>query len=99
MFQNGYLSAVPYLVMFIMIFPVSRLGQELINRDLINTQTQRKLFNSIGSYGAVAGLVGLSFVKCDVTVAVVAISVVVGMQSFVIPGCMVSRIKYPSIYD
>ena len=91
-FQNGYLSAVPYLVMFVMIFPVSRLAQELINRGLISTQTQRKLFNSVGSYGAAAGLVWLSFVKCDVALAVVAISVVVGLQAFVIPGCMVSNV-------
>ena len=61
------------------------------DRDLVKTQTQRKLFNSVGSYGAAAGLVWLSFVKCDIAVAVVAISVVVGLQSFVIPGCMVSH--------
>ena len=67
--------------MFVMIFPVSRLAQELINRDLISTQTQRKLFNSVGSYGAAAGLVWLSFVRCDVAMAVEAISVVVGFSA------------------
>ena len=89
-FQDGYLSALPYLVMFVMIFPVSRLAQELVNRDLISTQMQRKLFNSLGSYGAAAGLVWLSFIRCNVALAVVGISVVVGLQSFIIPGCMVS---------
>ena len=31
-FQIGYLAAVPYVVIFVVIFPVSWAAQELVNR-------------------------------------------------------------------
>ena len=89
-FQNGYLSAIPYVVIFMVIFPVSWTAQQLVNRKILTLQTQRKLFNSLGSYGSAAALVWLAFVKCNVTEAVIAISVAVGLLAFVTPGVWVS---------
>ena len=89
-FQNGYLSAIPYMVIFVVIFPVSWAAQLLVNRRILTLQTQRKLFNSVGSYGSAAALVWLAYVECDVTEAVLAISLAVGLLAFVTPGVWVS---------
>ena len=89
-FQNGYLSAIPYVVIFMVIFPVSWCAQELVNRRILNLRTQRKLFNCIGSYGSAAALIWLAFVRCNVTEAIIAISIAVGMLSFCTPGVWVS---------
>ena len=78
------------MVIFMMIFPVSWGAQELVNRRILTLQLQRKLFNTVGSYGSAAALVWLAFVQCNVTEAVTAISIAVGLLAFVTPGVWVS---------
>ena len=41
--QIGYLSALPYLVNFILVFPISYSAERVVQIQLMNVKTQRKL--------------------------------------------------------
>jgi ACS family sodium-dependent inorganic phosphate cotransporter-like MFS transporter 5 len=94
MFQNGYLSALPYLVIFILIFPISWSADKLVNEGVITYHVQRKLYNTIGCFGAALGLIMLSLVKCDVAMAVASLCMIMGFLAWNIPGCFVSYVTY-----
>jgi ACS family sodium-dependent inorganic phosphate cotransporter-like MFS transporter 5 len=59
--------------MFFASFPVGIASDYLVNSGCVSTVAARKIFNSIGFLGAAAGMIWLSFVGCDSTMAVVAL--------------------------
>jgi hypothetical protein len=61
-----------------MVFPISFLADYLINSGTMSVLTVRKLMNSFAYYGAAAGLISLAFIKCNLTLAVIALCVSVG---------------------
>ena len=73
------------------IFPVSWTAQQLVNREILTLQMQRKLFNSLGSFGSASCMVWLAFVECSVAEAVLAISMAVGLLALCTPGVWVSQ--------
>lgn len=49
-FQNGKLSALPYVAMYILSFVFSWLADFLVNRNMVQLVTSRKIFNTIGKF-------------------------------------------------
>ncbi|KAJ2948833.1 hypothetical protein O0L34_g5760 [Tuta absoluta] len=81
--QNGVLSALPYFTIFAISFAVGYTADWIIKRKWLSTTNTRKMFNSIGLYGAGLALVGLSYVppgelKEDVTLLMVAVGINAG---------------------
>ena len=64
----------------------------ILNKTNISKATTRKSFQLVGHGGAVTGLLMLSFVGCDRTLAIVALCLGVGMNGFSSAGFMVSSL-------
>ena len=89
--QVGYLSALPYLVSFILIFPISYSADRVVQIELMSIRMQRKLYNTIGCSGAALGLTLVALTKCDAVLAVASLCMVMSFLAFNVPGCFVSR--------
>lgn len=63
--QNGLMTSLPYLTAWIVSFPVSYLSDLSIKRNIVTTQTSRKICNTIGEWIPAAALIGLGYVKQD----------------------------------
>jgi len=59
------MTALPYLTAWIVSFPISHVSDLSIRRNVITTQTSRKLCNTIGQWIPAAAFVGLGYVKRD----------------------------------
>ena len=79
--QNGGLSALPYVCMYLMSFPVSYTADRLVNSGKFRTITIRKLFTIMGLGGPALALVWLAFVECDRVQAVLALCLASGLNS------------------
>ena len=63
----------------------------MINKFNASKATARKTFQLLGHGGAVIGLVMLSFVGCDRTLAIVALCIGVGLKGLASAGFLVSK--------
>ena len=68
--QNGFISTLPYLAMFLMCYPMGMVADYLRLKDLVSTATSRKLFNSIGMIGPGLCMIILGFAGCNSTLAI-----------------------------
>ena len=73
-----------------MTFPLSFMADYLINSSTFSVGMVRKMMNSFGYFGCAAGLVGLSFVGCSTTQAVMALCISVGCYAGGYIGYVVS---------
>ncbi|XP_049873430.1 putative inorganic phosphate cotransporter [Pectinophora gossypiella] len=78
--KNGVLSSLPYIAAYLVGFPIGFLADHILAKKILTVTTTRKLFNSIGLYGAALVLIGLSFTPADnivlaVTLLVLAVAV------------------------
>lgn len=88
---NALLSALPYLVMWIMSLILSPIADSLTNRRILTREFSRKLFNSIGLWVPMCALLGLAFVqKGDKTLAVTLLTLAVGINSATYCGFQVN---------
>ncbi len=73
LFQNGFISTLPYIGMFLASFIVGPTHDILINKGVASKATMRKVCHGIGTIGPGAGLVWLAYVGCNSTMAIVAL--------------------------
>ncbi|XP_063536214.1 putative inorganic phosphate cotransporter [Cydia strobilella] len=86
---NGVLSATPYLVMYILSFPVGFISDYALGKGWVSTTAARKISNSIGTIGPALALIGLAYVPAgNITLAVSALSAVVGLNAAMLTGFM-----------
>ncbi|XP_063383577.1 putative inorganic phosphate cotransporter [Cydia fagiglandana] len=86
---NGVLSATPYIVMYILSFPVGFLSDYALGKGWVSTTAARKISNSIGTIGPALALIGLAYVPAgNITLAVSALSAVVGLNAALLTGFM-----------
>ncbi|VVD05425.1 unnamed protein product [Leptidea sinapis] len=79
---NGLLSSLPYLVMYLLSFPMGMMTDLIIRRGWLSISNTRKLSNSIGLWGPALALIGLSYIpKGSMALAVVMLTVTVGMNA------------------
>ncbi|TRY68802.1 hypothetical protein TCAL_04672 [Tigriopus californicus] len=88
---NGFLSALPYLLMWLFSIPMGFLADFMISKKGFSIVFVRKFFNSIAFFGPTLGLIWLAFVRCDRTLAVVALSLSVGLNGAVYSGFQVNH--------
>lgn len=89
MLQNGFLSALPYICMWISSFFFGGLSDTLINRRYLSLPMARKCANIVGSFGPALGLIWLAWVGCDRVMAVVVLCISLSLNSAFYSGVTV----------
>ncbi|KAJ0176884.1 hypothetical protein K1T71_008063 [Dendrolimus kikuchii] len=90
---NGVMSAMPYLAMYLLSFPFGFLSDYFLKKNYLSITSTRKLNNSIGMFGPAIALVGLSYSPAgDVMMAVIILTVVVGLNAGHLSGFMLVHI-------
>ena len=90
-FQNGFISALPYLCMFLASFLFGWISDWMNSRKFLSYSKTKKLMNTISQMGPALGLVGLSFVGCDRTLAIVWLCISIGLNAACYSGFTVSQ--------
>lgn len=91
--ENGKLSALPYVAMYVLSFFFSWLADFLVNRNIIKLVTSRKIFNTIAHWGPAVAMLSLSYLPSgNLTLAVVILTVTVGLNGAHYSGFMMSHI-------
>ena len=88
--QNGFVSGLPYLCMFLTSITFGWLSNWLISRNMLTVSMTKKTMQTIGQMVPAIGLVWLSFVGCDRTMAAVALCLSVGGNGAIYSGYIVS---------
>ncbi|KAI5639151.1 major facilitator superfamily domain-containing protein [Phthorimaea operculella] len=70
---NGVMSAIPYMAMFLVSFPLGYLSDLALRKNWLSLTVSRKFSNSVGHYGPAIALLGLSYVPGGDVAAVVAL--------------------------
>ncbi|KAK7591310.1 hypothetical protein V9T40_002923 [Parthenolecanium corni] len=68
--SDGFTSALPYLVMWLLQFPVMYIADELVKRRILSISFSRKLWNTIGMWGTSISLVVLGYLDHDKKMAI-----------------------------
>lgn len=96
--RSGFVSALPYLVMWISINVSGLLADKLRAGGYFNTTQTRKVFNSFGFLGAAVFLVAAGLVGCNQTLAVVMICLATCANACVYPGYNSNHVDLSSRY-
>ena len=91
MFQNGFISGLPYFCALVLSFPFSWIADKLITSNHLSVGWTKKLMQAIGQIIPAIGLIGLSYVGCDMLMATVWLCICVGANSAVYSGYQVRR--------
>nr|CAD7426774.1 unnamed protein product [Timema monikensis] len=95
--ENSLLSALPYLMMWIMSFIMSWAADLMEARKTISLTVSRKLFNSIAHWGPAVALIGLGYSR-DTTLAVGLLTAAVAANAGVYVGFQVNHIDLSPNY-
>ncbi|XP_068633115.1 putative inorganic phosphate cotransporter [Battus philenor] len=80
--NNGVLSSLPYLAMYLLSFPMGAMTDLIIRRGWLSTSNTRRLFNTIGLWGPAIALIGLTYIpEGSASAAVVMLTVSVGLNA------------------
>ncbi|CAB3221219.1 unnamed protein product [Arctia plantaginis] len=91
--NNGILSSLPYLAMYLLSFVMGAMTDVIIRKNWLTVTNTRKLFNSIGLWGPAIALIGLSYAPEDnMTYAVVMLTLAVGINSGQFAGYLLVHI-------
>jgi len=80
--ENGFLSALPYVCMWIVANLGSQLADYVRTRSILSTRNTRKVFNSFAFLIPALALVLIKFAGCDKTLVVALICICVGCNGF-----------------
>jgi len=95
--ENGFISALPYLMEYVIIVLGGLLADHL-RRRYLSTRTVRKLFNSAGMFFQVLCLVGLAYVGCNRDLAVFLLIGATGFSGLSISGYMSNHLDIAPDY-
>lgn len=90
--QNGYLSALPYLIMWILIVAFSCVSDYINTRGLMSKTVQRKMWNTVAHWGGALALLLLYLFDTTVTEAIILLTVALGLNSGVFTGFLTNHI-------
>lgn len=96
--QNSFISAVPYLAMWLFSIACSTLADYLIAQHILTVGNARKIFNTIGQYGPALALIGVGFIGCNTTLAVVLLTLAVGLSGASYSGFQVNFVEIAPPY-
>uniref|UniRef100_A0A8D8XYV4 Putative inorganic phosphate cotransporter n=1 Tax=Cacopsylla melanoneura TaxID=428564 RepID=A0A8D8XYV4_9HEMI len=86
--SNGFLSAAPYLAQWILIILFSWFADFILARQFLSPNLARKMWNTIGLWGAGAALFALSYVGHSLVGAMLCLVIAVGINGAIYPGFM-----------
>lgn len=90
--QNSLLSAMPYLVMWLLCMAFSELSDALMNRKYMSVGAGRKIFNTIGHWVPAVALIALGYVtKESTTLAVFLLTIAVAMNAASYVGFLINH--------
>lgn len=96
--QNGLLSTIPYITMFVISIFVSYWSKYLIKKEIISTLNARKLFNTLGMCIPALSLIILSFVSNNILVAIILFSLALGFTGAVNASVFISPLDVAPNY-
>lgn len=91
-FQNGLVSAIPYLAMWFFSMFISHFADWLISTGKCNHTRTRKIVNSVGQFGPAVALVIASYTGCNRWLTVAMLSVGVGLNGAIYSGFKVNHL-------
>ncbi|KAK3908028.1 Putative inorganic phosphate cotransporter [Frankliniella fusca] len=90
--ENGVLSALPFLCMWISSMLMSALGDFITKKQVVSNTLLRKTFTTVGSVGPGAFLLWASFVGCDRTQVVTLFCIGMASMGAFYPGMRVNAL-------
>ncbi|XP_041361021.1 LOW QUALITY PROTEIN: uncharacterized protein LOC121377181 [Gigantopelta aegis] len=90
--SNGFLSALPYLVLWFMQVFSSWFADFLRKNLYLSTLSTRKILNTAGLLLPTVFIVGAGYTGCDHTLAVVLLTLAVGSAGMTMPGFNVNHL-------
>lgn len=90
--DNGFLSALPYLAMWIFSIFISHVADWMLTKPYFNHTLVRKIINGIGQYGPAISLVAASFTGCDKWLTVAILTIGVGLNGGIYSGFKVNHL-------
>jgi len=96
--ENGFISALPYLMEWIIIVLGGMVADHL-RRQYLSTRIVRRLFNSAGMFCQLLCLLGLAYVGCDRNLAVFLLIGATGFSGLSISGYMSNHLDIAPDYS
>lgn len=90
--QNGFLSSLPYLAMWIFSIMISWVADWMISSQRFNHTQTRKIINSIGQYGPAVCLIAASYTGCDRVLTVALLTIGVGLNGGIYSGFKINHL-------
>lgn len=90
--QNGTISSLPYLAMWIFSMVISHVADWMISNGRFTHTITRKIINSIGQFGPAIALVAASYTSCTSWLTVTILTVGVGLNGGIYSGFKVNHL-------
>ncbi|KAG7159931.1 inorganic phosphate cotransporter-like 6 [Homarus americanus] len=90
--KSGFISALPYLVMWLFSIAAGQVADHLRARGILSTTATRKIFNSIGIYGPMICLVLVGYAGCHKDAAIALLCGAVGLNGATLSGYINSHL-------
>lgn len=91
-FQNGILSALPYLAMWLFSLFISVIADWMISSNRFTHTSTRKIINSIGQYGPAICLIIAAYTGCDRVLTVALLTIGVGLNGGIYSGFKINHL-------
>lgn len=92
LFQNGTLSALPYVAMWLLSIVISQIADYLLIKKNMRIEVVRKISNAIGQFGPAIALVMASYTGCNPALTVAILTVGFGLNSGIYSGFKVNHL-------
>ncbi|KAF5292856.1 hypothetical protein FQR65_LT11108 [Abscondita terminalis] len=90
--QNGFLSALPYLAMWLFSMAISHVADWMLSSGRLTHTAVRKIINGIGQYGPGIALIAAAFTGCNRWLTVGLLTVGVGLNGGIYSGFKVNHL-------
>ncbi|XP_067010645.2 putative inorganic phosphate cotransporter isoform X2 [Anabrus simplex] len=90
--QNGTLSALPYLAMWLFSIVASHIADWMISSQRFTHTVTRKIINSVGQFGPAIALVAASYTGCNPALTVALLTIGVGLNGGIYSGFKVNHL-------
>ncbi|KAK9504529.1 hypothetical protein O3M35_010845 [Rhynocoris fuscipes] len=89
---NGFLSALPFLCMWLFAFPVCWLADYLQKNNIVSNNFVRKFWTTISQGGSAIALITLGYIGYDAVAAMVTLTIAVTVSAFLFSGFNINHL-------
>ncbi|KAG4066669.1 hypothetical protein HA402_007305 [Bradysia odoriphaga] len=90
--ENGILSALPYLAMWIFSIAISFIADWMIYSNKFTHTSTRKIINSVGQYGPAVCLIIASYTGCNRVLTVLILTIGMGLNGGIYSGFKINHL-------